>query len=679
MSPDAGTVNDKAARVAVSDASARPVGPGEMRLQHYALAGLASASRDALDAGQPAPEAAYLVQHLHRVVPPGASWADALRAYLSRPSRNDRTLSALARDLRLQPVEVLAVALAASVENDMMVGRALSYLQAPVGGSRPTLGLLHAAFADLAPTGEAAIDSISNGAAVRCGLLVLGSDTAPRPERTVCVPLPLCLALADVEGIWPGASIHDKTHASCDLPPSIMQDAARHAARLAGARSQALALRGGSLNERRAVAAAIAGRLGLRPVFLTAEQQTAATEGAFTGFGVWARLRKLMPVFTWELAPGESRNVPRLSGYEGPIIALIGRDGSVTSDSSTVVAWTPPVPGRDERCALWQAALGDRALADELAHAHRHRTGRITELASLARQRASLSGRASATRDDVAAVAWMSEGAGLDALAEAMPKPVPDEALVTTAQLRQDLNDLLARCRARDAIGEGLGPSVAARYHPGVKALFCGPSGAGKTLTVGWLATKLGMPLYRVDLASMTSKYIGETEKNLAQLLSRAEEAEIVLLFDEADSLFGKRTDIKESNDRFANSQTNYLLQRIESFDGIALLTSNSRSRFDAAFMRRLDLVIDFPLPGPEERRALWLSHLGASHRVSQQELNQISASVDLAGGHIRNAVISAAVRARGRAIAFDDVVHGVATEYRKLGKQMPANLTFES
>src|SRR6185312_9843198 len=135
---------------------------------------------------------------------------------------------------------------------------------------------------------------------------------------------------------------------------------------------------------------------------------------------------------------------------------------------------------------------------------------------------------------------------------EPLSKPVPDEALVTTAQLRRELDDLLARCRARDSIGEGLGPSIAARYHPGVKALFCGPSGAGKTLTVGWLATKLAMPLYRVDLASMTSKYIGETEKNLAQLLSRAEEAEVMLLFDEADSLFGKRTEVRESNDRFA-------------------------------------------------------------------------------------------------------------------------------
>ena len=163
----------------------------------------------------------------------------------------------------------------------------------------------------------------------------------------------------------------------------------------------------------------------------------------------------------------------------------------------------------------------------------------------------------------------------------------------------------------RDELVAGLGVSATTRYRPGVRALFTGPSGTGKTLAAGWIATRLGLPLYRVDLASVTSKYIGETEKNLAQLLARAEQAEVILFFDEADSLFGKRTDITDSNDRFANAQTNYLLQRIENYDGIVLLTSNSQARFDTAFARRIDFVIEFSQPAPEERRAIWLSHLG--------------------------------------------------------------------
>jgi SpoVK/Ycf46/Vps4 family AAA+-type ATPase len=191
---------------------------------------------------------------------------------------------------------------------------------------------------------------------------------------------------------------------------------------------------------------------------------------------------------------------------------------------------------------------------------------------------------------------------------------------------------------------------------------------------VSWLATRLGLPLYRVDLAAISSKYIGETEKNLAQLFARAEHAEVLLLFDEADSLFGKRTEVKEANDRFANQQTNYLLQRIETFDGIALLTSNSRARFDAAFTRRLDAIIEFPSPGPQARRELWLAHLGRHHTLDVAQLNRIAALCDLAGGHIRSATLAAAGSADGP-IADAGLRAAIAAEYRKLGRQVPAGL----
>jgi SpoVK/Ycf46/Vps4 family AAA+-type ATPase len=229
----------------------------------------------------------------------------------------------------------------------------------------------------------------------------------------------------------------------------------------------------------------------------------------------------------------------------------------------------------------------------------------------------------------------------------------------------------------RDSLVSGLGASATARYKPGVRALFCGTSGTGKTLAAGWIATKLGLPLYRVDLASVTSKYIGETEKNLAQLLARAEQLEVVMLFDEADSMFGKRTEVKEANDRFANAQTNYLLQRIELFDGIVLLTSNSSARFDSAFSRRLDMILEFPVPGPDERRALWQSHLGSGHCLTPRDLNQLASAADLCGGHIRNAVLTAALFAQNedRPIEYEDIARGLSAEYRKLGRQMPVAL----
>jgi SpoVK/Ycf46/Vps4 family AAA+-type ATPase len=283
--------------------------------------------------------------------------------------------------------------------------------------------------------------------------------------------------------------------------------------------------------------------------------------------------------------------------------------------------------------------------------------------------------------EDIRQAAWISEGGGLGALAQAVRTNVPDKALVLRPQTRQDLLLLIQRCRGREGLGRHLGITVKTSYQAGVRALFTGPSGTGKTLASGWLATHLSLPLYRVDLASVTSKYIGETEKNLARLLAKAEQDEVVLLFDEADALFGKRTDVKDANDRFANAQTNYLLQRIESYKGIVLLTSNSRARFDPAFTRRIDMIIDFPAPGPEERRTLWLVHLGTGHQLSTRQLNQLAASCNLCGGHIRNAALTAAVKAQAqdRAIEFADIVQGLTGEYKKLGRQMPLELKQKS
>jgi SpoVK/Ycf46/Vps4 family AAA+-type ATPase len=260
---------------------------------------------------------------------------------------------------------------------------------------------------------------------------------------------------------------------------------------------------------------------------------------------------------------------------------------------------------------------------------------------------------------------------------------VPAESWVGPPDVHRELGLLLTRCVARADAATQLGPLLRGRLSQGVKALFIGASGTGKTLGAQWLADRLARPLVRVDLAAVVSKYIGETEKNLAQLLSRAEHLDAVLLFDEADSLFGARTDVKQANDRYANMQTNYLLQRLETFHGVAVLTSNSKARFDDAFLRRLDAVIEFPLPDVAERRALWSLHLGAAPDLDPAMLNAVAALVDLPGGHIRNAVLTAALLARQRQMNGDgtpglhanDLREALALEYRKLGQRAPDSL----
>jgi hypothetical protein len=599
----------------------------------------------------------------------------ALDECVRTPAPEDEALVWLSKQLQLSRVELLAVALAAAVEDDALFGRVLAHVQAPLGGSRPTLGLLAASF-DRSPGGKSTVmPTLLNGPAVRSGLLSVLNDTAPLPERPVTVPAPLCLAISGHDSLWAGTTIDLSVESTVPLPDAVRITAEQHAAALRGNARRALALRTGSAAEGRSVALIIAAALHTRPVFIETDK--------VGGFGPWLMLRGLLPVFCQELAPGERRRLPGLPGYSGPVLAVCGPEGSIEMPDAAVASWSLPIPSQDGRRVLWLAAIGEDSfeLAEQLAVEHRHGTGRIAHLGRLAHHHAALAGRAAVHRSDVLAAAWSGEGGGLDALAEPLRASVPNDALVAPPALRADLEALMLRCRGREDLAEGLGASASTRYRPGVRALFTGPSGTGKTLAAGWIATRLGVPLYRVDLASVTSKYIGETEKNLSQLLARAEQAEVILLFDEADSLFGKRTEINDANDRFANAQTNYLLQRIENYDGVVVLTSNSQARFDDAFARRLDFIIDFPLPGPEERRALWLSHLGPHATLTTPELNQLAVLVDLNGGQTRNVVLAAAVHARRakREIEFVDLLAGIDAEFRKLGRQRPIELAARS
>jgi hypothetical protein len=607
----------------------------------------------------------------------GDGFAEPLHRYLANPKSCDRLLLKLCGELGLGLSEIMAAVIAAGVEADLMLGRAIAHLQAPIGGSRPALGLLGSALLELGDAGNV-IGTLVSGTAVESGLLQLLNDGAPLAERAVAVPVPLALALADADAtatiVWPGTSLGRTGGGHITLPASTLAGVEKQAKALSGGAQHALALRSGSMTEARAVARAIAEALGRQALYI--ESDKICPPHGLPGLGPWLLLKQMIPVFCFELGPGERKVLPALPHYRGPQLAVGGPEGSFEVGGETVPNWIIGVPHRHERIRLWETAIGSGALAQKLG-AHRHGSGRIAQLGRLARYHGLQENRREPQMQDIVAASWTAEGAGLEALAQPLPDLIPDEALVMTPGLRDELNRLLLRCRAREGLANGLGASSSAKYRQGVRALFTGPSGTGKTLASGWLATRLGLPLYRVDLAAVTSKYIGETEKNLAQLLARAEHSEVILLFDEADSMFGKRTDVKESNDRFANAQTNYLLQRIESYDGIVLLTSNSRGRFDPAFFRRLDAIIEFPVPSPTERRLLWQSHLGMDHLLSQRELNQLAAADDLLGGHIRNAVLTAAVYARTerRPIGYGDVLQALADEYRKLGRQVPSDL----
>jgi SpoVK/Ycf46/Vps4 family AAA+-type ATPase len=201
----------------------------------------------------------------------------------------------------------------------------------------------------------------------------------------------------------------------------------------------------------------------------------------------------------------------------------------------------------------------------------------------------------------------------------------------------------------------------------GVSALFAGESGTGKTMAAEVLARELQLDLYRIDLSSVVSKYIGETEKNLRRVFDAAEDAGAVLLFDEADALFGKRSEVKDSHDRYANIEVSYLLQRMEAYRGLAILTTNMKGALDGAFQRRLRFVVHFPFPDQAQREAIWRSVLPAQLPTDRIDCRKL-AQLHVAGGAIRNIALNAAFLAADRqeAVAMPHLLQAAHAEAAK-------------
>lgn len=213
-----------------------------------------------------------------------------------------------------------------------------------------------------------------------------------------------------------------------------------------------------------------------------------------------------------------------------------------------------------------------------------------------------------------------------------------------------------------------------ARIRPGYRALFYGPPGTGKTLSASLLGKDTGRSVYRIDLSMVVSKYIGETEKNLSKIFDKAERRHWILFFDEADALFGKRTDTQDAHDRYANQEVSYLLQRIETFDGLVILASNMKKNLDDAFLRRFESVIYFPIPRHEERIRLWQESLPKQIGIDPNlDLSELARSYELTGGSIINIVRFAALRAieNERHIIIKDLTEGVERELSKEGRSI--------
>lgn len=276
------------------------------------------------------------------------------------------------------------------------------------------------------------------------------------------------------------------------------------------------------------------------------------------------------------------------------------------------------------------------------------------------------------TGGDVAAAYRRLTDVRLQRLARHIVPRAGWDDLVLSPDRKSRLQDFVDRYRMAGTVYDEWG--LRASPSRGLVALFSGPSGTGKTLGAEVIAAQLGLDLYRLDLSSVVSKYIGETEKNLDELFDAASVGNTVLFFDEADSLFGKRTDVGDARDRYANVETSYLLQRLERYDGIVVLATNYEKNIDQAFLRRVHVRVDFPLPSESERRELWARNLVSGAPMSDDiDLGWLAGRFDLSGAGIRNVVVDAAflAAAEGAPISMGHLVRGVARELYKLGRMV--------
>jgi AAA+ superfamily predicted ATPase len=239
---------------------------------------------------------------------------------------------------------------------------------------------------------------------------------------------------------------------------------------------------------------------------------------------------------------------------------------------------------------------------------------------------------------------------------------------------RRQLAELQVRIRNRGRIFSAMGLGDRMRLGRGITALFIGASGTGKTMAAEVLASEQGVDLFVVDIASIVSKWVGETERHLSRLFADAEKANCMLFFDEADSMFGQRGEIKEGHDRWANLEVNYLLQRIEEFSGVVILATNFRQNIDEAFQRRIHVVVEFPSPDAASRREIWRRLLPGPHHcaLAAADFDELAARFELSGGSVRNISIDACYRslaAQSTTIQLRDVIASTAREYQKFGR----------
>jgi SpoVK/Ycf46/Vps4 family AAA+-type ATPase len=388
---------------------------------------------------------------------------------------------------------------------------------------------------------------------------------------------------------------------------------------------------------------------------------------------------------TSELAPPlAGRIADAIEGAPVPIVfTLPNRPTWLVGALHDLVEIDVPSPTFRERADLWRAALpGGLAPSDAeieiVAGRYAFTGGTIARAARRAVSAARLRDPAApkVTLEDLGDAARLAFSHRLGDVAQRIPSGFSWDDLVLPEDTLSQLREVVAFARERPFLLEGWGFARKLPYGRGVSAILAGPPGTGKTMVAQLLAKELGYDLYRIDLSQVVNKYIGETEKNLARIFTEAEDSHAVLFFDEADALFAKRTEVTSSNDRYANLEVNYLLQRMETYDGVTLLATNLEQGLDEAFKRRVRFAVQFELPDVDEREKLWKSMFPREVPLADDvNWRALADRFEMAGGYIKKAAVRAALIAATarprRTVTHADLMEAALREYREMGRVM--------
>ncbi len=601
---------------------------------------------------------------------------EARRAELAGgPSR----LQSLAQRAGLSGLDVELLLVALMPDLDSRFERLYGYLNDDVTRRRATIGLGLELCGASAWSGEARSRVGSDAPLIRAGLVVVEEPDRPFLTRSLRVPDRVAAHLLGDDR--PDPLVTPLIQAA-SMPPNRDVAAALGAVLAQGVHLVYLRERpGGSSPAVAAAGLAVAG-LGVLPVELDHLNPAAELETVVTAIGREALLAAAGVVAgpieaILDRAPASVRAFANLPG---PVL-LHGR-------ASWEPAWSRAVPlvvdtlagSSAERRRDWETSLGDDApgaLGEaDVVTQFLFSGEQVARAVEAARLQARLTGT-DVTLDHLLAGARAQNGAGLERLARRVQPSVGWADLVLAPTTAEALEELAGRARHRELVLDRWRMRPGGGRGRGITVLFAGDSGTGKTMSAEVVAGDLGLDLYTVNLATVVDKYVGETEKNLERIFAEADGVNAVLLFDEADALFGKRSEVRDANDRYANIEVGYLLQRMETFDGLAILATNLRANVDDAFVRRLDMIIEFPSPDAPLRRALWDRCLAPGvPRGPDLDLDFCAQAFELSGGNIRSIALTAAYLAAdsGRPVAMVDLIRAVHREYRKLGRMVVAS-----